>query len=181
MMAARFVALALAVCLIPGCGTTGSGGTVTPPSPADVQAKCQALVFGGLDAITIAAPDKKAAVVAYAQEAEASIKADLIPWFTNTPLAAITASTAQDILSKFEGKIPPAVAAEVGAAVTLATVLVPFPANPTSGIDPNTQACILAALNGSVGGIDEYVAANSSAAPPTAKKAKKIIINTAKR
>lgn len=168
--------LALAL-LIPGCGTAPNAAPLTDDQlAASVATKVQMSVGAALAIGLEFGGSQKATILKDAGIADDLLKKDVLPWFTNTPLAQITASTANDILGKFEGKIPGNMATIIGAAITLITSEVPFPGNPANGIDARTQKAIVAGLNAAIAAVDQVLAANSGSAPPTAKAARKIMV-----
>ncbi len=169
------------VLMIPGCGTTTNVTPLTDDQfAASIAQKVQGSVGAALSLGVEFGGSQKAEILKEALFAEGLLKGDVLPWFTNTPLSQITSTTANDILAKLEGKIPGNLATVIGAAITLITTEVPFPANPANGIDARTQKAIVAGLNAAITAIDQVEKANSGSAPPTAKAARKIMVVTQK-
>lgn len=167
-------ALAAAMSLmIPGCGPINDKIASIPDDQlaADLQQVASLVLSKGLGFAAKQAPDKKAEILADAKVAQSILSTDILPALNGSDVKTITTGAAQDILSRFSGKVSPTIVTAVQLAIAAVATQVPFPANPLDKLPERTAKALKGVFTGIDAGLSAYIIQASAAPITTARSA----------
>lgn len=169
----KAVLAAAVVLMIPGCGTVANQIAAIPDDQlaADLQQGASIIVSKGLAFAAKQAADKKDAILADAKVAQSVLATDILPALTGADVKTLTTGAAQDLLSRFSGKVSPTIVTAIQLAISAVAMQVPFPANPVDKLPERTAKALKGVFTGIDAGLSSYILQASAAPVTTARSA----------
>lgn len=161
------------VLMIPGCGTINDKIASIPDDQlaADLQQGASIIVSKGLAFAARQAADKKAEILADAKLAQSILSTDILPALAGADVRTLTTGAAQDLLSRFSGKVSPTIVTAIQLAISAVALQVPFPANPVDKLPERTAKALKGVFTGIDAGLSAYIIQASAAPITTARSA----------